>query len=396
VSQGQVPGARLVDNWDATTFREQLTQPDNYVRRSIEDQDVQVLSSSSKTKMLVDDVRANGARGLASLAATWDADKTGEILKADIGTGGQLVKALLEAEPRLLTEMLVKISADDRAEVLRGYRSDAVTDSPRAARNAADVAAELTRRGAGIPGGDGRPPMAGQELTRWTLNALLGKDPPLGGRSPNADGTMAPSQLAELRAAAIHQAYTNGSLSLNMVDELIDPVRTQLAMHAEWNDSDLAAIDSAATDRFQAPRAVPLDADNERSLAVHTVFSELGKVAGTDPGFASYLRLLDDIGARAMPAYNREGGRAPGAEKVVANGPDFAREGAKVTPTLLNRLRTADSADAVRTILREQGWEASTRPRAELLAGDTGAANGMNDFLARYLFDYATEGRVLA
>lgn len=395
VGRGEVEGGRLVDHWDAATFREQLAQPDNYVRRSIEDQDVQILSSSSKTAMLVDDVRANGARGLASLAATWDADKTGEILKSDIRAGGQLVKAMLEAAPRLLTEMLAKVSADDRAEVLRGYRSDAVTESPRAARNAADVAAELTRRGAGIPGGDGRPPMAGQELTRWTLNALLGKDPPLGARSPNADGTMAPSQLAELRAAAIHQAYTNGSLSLNMVDELIDPVRTQLAMHAEWNDSDLAAIDSAATGRFQAPRAVPLDADNGRSLAVHTVFSELGKVAGADPDFASYLRLLDDVGSRAMPAYNREGGRAPGAEKVVGNGPDFAREGAKVTPSLLNRLRAADTADGVRAMLREQGWEASARPRAELLAGETGAANGMNDFLARYLFDYAAEGRAL-
>ena len=291
-----MPGARLVDNWDATTFRDQLTQPDNYVHRSIQDQDVQVLSSSSKTAMLVNDVKTNGARGLASLAAMWDADKTGEILKNDIRGGGQLTKALLESSPRLLTDMLVKISADDRAEVLRGYRGSAITDSPGAARNAADIAAELTRRGAGIPaGGDGRPPLAGQELTRWTLNALLGQDPPLGARSPNAEGTMAPSQLAELRAAAIHQAYTNGSLSLNMVDELIDPVRTQLAMHAGWSDTDVAAIDTAATGRFLAPRAVPLDADNERSLAVHTVFSELGKLAGTDPGFASYMRLLDDI-----------------------------------------------------------------------------------------------------
>jgi hypothetical protein len=81
---------------------------------------------------------------------------------------------------------------------------------------------------------------------------------------------------------------------------------------------------------------------------------------------------------------------------VVANGPDFAREGAKVTPELLGRLRTADTADGVRTILREQGWETSDRPRAELLAGDTGAANGMNDFLARYLFAFAVEGRDLA
>jgi hypothetical protein len=76
VSDGQVPGARLVDNWDATTFRDQLTQPDNYVHCSIQDQDVQVLSSSSKTAMLVNDVKTNGARGLASLAAMWDADKT--------------------------------------------------------------------------------------------------------------------------------------------------------------------------------------------------------------------------------------------------------------------------------------------------------------------------------
>jgi hypothetical protein len=144
VSQGQVPGGRLVDNWDATTFREQLAQPDNYVRRSIEDQSENVLGSSRKTAVLVEDVRANGARGLASLAAMWSPDKTGGILKADIRAGGELVKALLAEQPRALTELLIKLSPEDRGAVLGGLPAEA--------------AAELVRVGARIATPPEEPP----------------------------------------------------------------------------------------------------------------------------------------------------------------------------------------------------------------------------------------------
>lgn len=397
VGQGQVPGARLVDNWDAATFRDQMTARGNYVQRSADDLSEGIREVPGKHAMLVDDVRNNGARGLAGLVALWDANRTNIELRQDLATGGRLVKALLEAEPRVLTDMLAKISADDRGEVLRAYRGRVVTDTPRAARNAAEIAAELAQRGVSISGSNGGSPMLGRELTSWTLNALLGMSPTLGEPSPNAGGTMAPHQFAGVRAAAIHQAFTNGSLSMNMVDELIDTVRLQLGLHDGWNDGDLEAIDRNAANMFHLPRAVALDPDDTRSLFTHTIFSELGKLAGRDPRFASYMHLLDDIGSQAMPAYNREGGLRPGAEKVVVNGPDFAREGAKITPALLHRLRTADTADSVRTILREQGWEASDQPRSALLGNAVrGGADGMNDFLARYMLRYAEEGHALA
>jgi hypothetical protein len=138
VERGEVQGGRLVNNWDATTFREQLVplgnsrdadRSDNYVRRSIEDQDIAIERSKTDTiGMLVEDIRTNDARGLMNLAALWPPDKTGGILKADIRGGGELVKALHAERPRALTELLVKLSPEDRGAVLGSLPAQAAAE----------------------------------------------------------------------------------------------------------------------------------------------------------------------------------------------------------------------------------------------------------------------------
>jgi hypothetical protein len=98
--------------------------------------------------------------------------------------------------------------------------------------------------------------------------------------------------------------------------------------------------------------------------------------------------------SQAIQTYNEGGGRDD--PKFSANGPEFQRDVAKITAPLLKSLRDAQSADQIRGTLQQQGWEAVATNRFDLLQGPDAANNGLNDFLARHLFAFAVDGRVVS
>jgi len=426
ISEGRVEGGRLVDNWNAETFSELLQKPDNYVQKCIEDQSIQLDQSPNKIRILASDVRSGGQQ-LANILPAWDARSIQSTLNNDARQSGDLIAGMIRSAPQLLTEMLTKadmelsgllkdsakgaiasallehqpqqlttilnsFSMPDRESVIRAIAEQPMT-SVTAVTNAAGLAKNVIVDNGGFFPLEQRN--AGEQFL-WAMNKMCGKSTAAGSVNP-AGNRVSVADLMQQRAAIVHEGFSNGMLGMSHIDELFSELKMAIIADGEITQADVDAIDLNALSAFQLDNIPKPGLDEQGliglySLSSYSALQSFSSPSGNDE-FAGFLQLWTQM-PQAIQTYNEGGGRDD--PKFSANGPEFQREGAKITAPLLKSLRDAQSADQIRGILQQQGWEAVATNRFDLLQGPDAANNGLNDFLARHLFAFAVDGRVVS
>ena len=236
---------------------------------------------------------------------------------------------------------------------------------------------------------------AGEQFL-WAMNKMCGKSTAAGSVNP-AGNRVTVADLMQQRAAIVHEGFSNGMLGMSHIDELFSELKMAIIADGEITQADVDAIDLNALSAFQLDNIPKPGLDEQGliglySLSSYSALQSFSSPSGNDE-FAGFLQLWTQM-PQAIQTYNEGGGRDD--PKFSANGPEFQREGAKITAPLLKSLRDAQSADQIRGILQQQGWEAVATNRFDLLQGPDAANNGLNDFLARHLFAFAVDGRVVS
>lgn len=419
IQDGEIKG-KIVDDWNAETFQELLEANDNYVSRCLDHQAAALLNAPNKVDILLDLLARHGVARLKTLLHTLSPDNQSAIFEADDKAGGRLTKALvkkgalellppdalynvleedaqsnkglmmirlLKNNPDQLAALLLKIpndreeSADKNRSSLLQYFSEHARMTPQLARNAADVVKKIVLGSTNPPSKRLTPELRedyGSLLRHFTIMAD-GADP-------------------KVVAAGLRQAYSSGLLDLNMVDEFINELRTAMVMQGQLKAEDLDSLDLKTLSELIAsplpdPETSVYNGDDGASLIQFSgalLYDALLKEGDKDPGFRDFVLFYDDMVGRAIGDYNKTIGD-PNKDGPVFNGRRDVRAATeKITPDLLQKLRTTTTKTDVDTLLKDNGWERVEGDRSNIKED-----SAVKDFFYRRLFEYAADGREL-